>query len=103
MTTARPALTYPPAAFPAWTRARSQASTAARSNSSPTTDAGSTVARLVAELPLECGLTVVTHSLPVAARLADHVDEVKVEVLDPGGELRMAVEGLLRLGQNVFF
>ncbi|WP_415950155.1 DeoR/GlpR family DNA-binding transcription regulator [Streptomyces sp. KLOTTS4A1] len=35
-------------------------------------DAGSTVARLAAELPLESGLTVVTHSLPTAARLADH-------------------------------
>ncbi|GAA2913234.1 DeoR/GlpR family DNA-binding transcription regulator [Streptomyces thioluteus] len=35
-------------------------------------DAGSTVARLAAHLPLESGLTVVTHALPVAARLADH-------------------------------
>ncbi len=35
-------------------------------------DAGTTTARLAALLPLECGLTVVTHSLPVAARLADH-------------------------------
>ncbi|MGW1494539.1 DeoR/GlpR family DNA-binding transcription regulator [Streptomyces sp. NPDC002402] len=35
-------------------------------------DAGSTVARLAAALPLECSLTVVTHALPVAARLADH-------------------------------
>ncbi|MFJ5113820.1 DeoR/GlpR family DNA-binding transcription regulator [Streptomyces sp. NPDC088551] len=35
-------------------------------------DAGSTVARLAAALPLECALTVVTHALPVAARLADH-------------------------------
>ncbi|MYW69266.1 DeoR family transcriptional regulator [Streptomyces sp. SID8379] len=35
-------------------------------------DAGSTVARLAAELPLESELTVVTHSLPTAARLADH-------------------------------
>ncbi|WP_372408200.1 DeoR/GlpR family DNA-binding transcription regulator [Streptomyces luteireticuli] len=35
-------------------------------------DAGSTVARLAARLPLETGLTVVTHALPVAARLADH-------------------------------
>lgn len=35
-------------------------------------DAGSTVARLAAALPLESGLTVVTHSLPTAARLADH-------------------------------
>ncbi|MYT72721.1 MULTISPECIES: DeoR/GlpR family DNA-binding transcription regulator [unclassified Streptomyces] len=35
-------------------------------------DAGSTVARLAAALPPESGLTVVTHSLPIAARLADH-------------------------------
>ncbi|MEU4128538.1 DeoR/GlpR family DNA-binding transcription regulator [Streptomyces wuyuanensis] len=35
-------------------------------------DAGSTVARLAAALPLECSLTVVTHALPAAARLADH-------------------------------
>jgi DeoR family fructose operon transcriptional repressor len=35
-------------------------------------DAGSTVARLAAALPLDAGLTVVTHSLPIAARLADH-------------------------------
>ncbi|MFD9338793.1 DeoR/GlpR family DNA-binding transcription regulator [Streptomyces sp. NPDC060028] len=35
-------------------------------------DAGSTVARLAAAIPLESALTVVTHALPVAARLADH-------------------------------
>ncbi|WP_424213259.1 DeoR/GlpR family DNA-binding transcription regulator [Streptomyces sp. BI20] len=35
-------------------------------------DAGTTVARLAAELPLDRELTVVTHALPVAARLADH-------------------------------
>ncbi|MFD8775445.1 DeoR/GlpR family DNA-binding transcription regulator [Streptomyces sp. NPDC059916] len=35
-------------------------------------DAGTTVARLAAALPLEATLTVVTHGLPVAARLADH-------------------------------
>ncbi|GHA05771.1 DeoR/GlpR family DNA-binding transcription regulator [Streptomyces echinoruber] len=35
-------------------------------------DAGTTVARLAAALPLEARLTVVTHSLPIAARLADH-------------------------------
>ncbi|MGC9382190.1 DeoR/GlpR family DNA-binding transcription regulator [Streptomyces sp. MH13] len=35
-------------------------------------DAGSTVARMAAALPPESSLTVVTHSLPVAARLADH-------------------------------
>lgn len=35
-------------------------------------DAGSTAARLAGSLPVELSLTVVTHSLPVAARLADH-------------------------------
>ncbi|UYQ60360.1 DeoR/GlpR family DNA-binding transcription regulator [Streptomyces peucetius] len=35
-------------------------------------DAGTTAARLAAELPMESALTVVTHALPVAARLADH-------------------------------
>ncbi|MFB6673042.1 DeoR/GlpR family DNA-binding transcription regulator [Streptomyces sp. NPDC057684] len=35
-------------------------------------DAGTTVARLAGALPLESTLTVVTHGLPVAARLADH-------------------------------
>ncbi|ONK10452.1 hypothetical protein STBA_11740 [Streptomyces sp. MP131-18] len=35
-------------------------------------DAGTTTARLAAVLPVECPLTVVTHALPVAARLADH-------------------------------
>ncbi|MFB6856720.1 DeoR/GlpR family DNA-binding transcription regulator [Streptomyces sp. NPDC001939] len=35
-------------------------------------DAGTTVARLAAVVPLESTLTVVTHGLPVAARLADH-------------------------------
>ncbi|RNL71537.1 DeoR/GlpR family DNA-binding transcription regulator [Streptomyces sp. I6] len=35
-------------------------------------DAGSTVARLAAAFPLECSLSVVTHALPAAARLADH-------------------------------
>ncbi|WP_217145346.1 DeoR/GlpR family DNA-binding transcription regulator [Streptomyces sp. AC627_RSS907] len=35
-------------------------------------DAGSTVARVAAALPPEASLTVVTHSLPIAARLADH-------------------------------
>ncbi|MEU7582321.1 DeoR/GlpR family DNA-binding transcription regulator [Streptomyces sp. NPDC041068] len=35
-------------------------------------DAGSTVARLAVALPLESALTVVTHGLPTAARLADH-------------------------------
>ncbi|MEV5808733.1 DeoR/GlpR family DNA-binding transcription regulator [Streptomyces parvulus] len=35
-------------------------------------DAGSTVARTAAAIPAESSLTVVTHSLPIAARLADH-------------------------------
>ncbi|MBT2467065.1 DeoR/GlpR transcriptional regulator [Streptomyces sp. ISL-66] len=35
-------------------------------------DAGSTVARLAAAIPVDIALTVVTHALPVAARLADH-------------------------------
>ncbi|MEV6649254.1 DeoR/GlpR family DNA-binding transcription regulator [Streptomyces sp. NPDC051219] len=35
-------------------------------------DAGTTVARLAAAIPVDSGLTVVTHGLPVAARLADH-------------------------------
>ncbi|MFF2505144.1 DeoR/GlpR family DNA-binding transcription regulator [Streptomyces sp. NPDC058067] len=35
-------------------------------------DAGTTVARLAASLPLDSTLTVVTHALPTAARLADH-------------------------------
>ncbi|KOT98408.1 MULTISPECIES: DeoR/GlpR family DNA-binding transcription regulator [Streptomyces] len=35
-------------------------------------DAGSTVARMAAAIPRETSLTVVTHSLPIAARLADH-------------------------------
>ncbi|RBM24339.1 DeoR/GlpR family DNA-binding transcription regulator [Streptomyces sp. PT12] len=35
-------------------------------------DAGTTTARLAAALPVDCELTVVTHALPIAARLADH-------------------------------
>jgi DeoR family transcriptional regulator, fructose operon transcriptional repressor len=35
-------------------------------------DAGSTVARMAAAIPRQTSLTVVTHSLPIAARLADH-------------------------------
>ncbi|CAL9523701.1 DeoR/GlpR family DNA-binding transcription regulator [Streptomyces sp. enrichment culture] len=35
-------------------------------------DAGSTAARLAGSLPADASLTVVTHSLPIAARLADH-------------------------------
>ncbi|WP_328969987.1 DeoR/GlpR family DNA-binding transcription regulator [Streptomyces sp. NBC_00239] len=36
-------------------------------------DAGSTVARLAARIPVDRALTVVTHALPVAARLSDHM------------------------------
>lgn len=35
-------------------------------------DAGTTAARLAAAFPVDAELTVVTHALPVAARLADH-------------------------------
>ncbi|MFG3229259.1 DeoR/GlpR family DNA-binding transcription regulator [Kitasatospora sp. NPDC048194] len=35
-------------------------------------DAGTTVSRLAAQLPVESALTVVTNALPVAARLVDH-------------------------------
>jgi len=35
-------------------------------------DAGSTTARLAAAVPMDAALTVVTHALPLAARLADH-------------------------------
>lgn len=35
-------------------------------------DAGSTTARLAAAIPLDAQLTVVTHALPLAARLSDH-------------------------------
>ncbi|GAB2992317.1 DeoR/GlpR family DNA-binding transcription regulator [Streptomyces pseudoechinosporeus] len=42
------------------------------SNGTMILDAGTTIARLAGALPLEATLTVVTHSLPIAARLADH-------------------------------
>ena len=42
------------------------------SNGTMILDAGTTIARLAGALPLEASLTVVTHSLPIAARLADH-------------------------------
>lgn len=42
------------------------------SNGTMILDAGTTIARLAGSLPLETTLTVVTHSLPIAARLADH-------------------------------
>jgi DeoR family fructose operon transcriptional repressor len=37
-------------------------------------DAGTTTARFVAALPLDSRLTVVTHALPIAARLAEYPD-----------------------------
>ncbi|GAA0654359.1 DeoR/GlpR family DNA-binding transcription regulator [Kitasatospora atroaurantiaca] len=48
-------------------------------------DAGTTVSRLAALLPLDSRLTVVTNALPVAARLADHPDLTLYLV---GGRLR---------------
>lgn len=48
-------------------------------------DAGSTTAALAAVLPLDAGLTVVTHALPVAARLADHPG---IELHVVGGRIR---------------
>ncbi|MGW1818475.1 DeoR/GlpR family DNA-binding transcription regulator [Streptomyces sp. NPDC002125] len=37
-------------------------------------DAGTTTVRLAAAMPIDSRLTVVTHALPVAARLSDHPD-----------------------------
>ncbi|MEU8779127.1 DeoR/GlpR family DNA-binding transcription regulator [Streptomyces sp. NPDC048606] len=48
-------------------------------------DAGTTVSRLAALLPLESTLTVVTNALPVAARLAEH-PELDLHLV--GGRLR---------------
>ncbi|MEU9420437.1 DeoR/GlpR family DNA-binding transcription regulator [Streptomyces sp. NPDC051000] len=48
-------------------------------------DAGSTVARLAAAVPVESALTVVTHALPAAARLADHTG---VDLHLVGGRVR---------------
>ncbi|MER5929555.1 DeoR/GlpR family DNA-binding transcription regulator [Streptomyces sp. NPDC002054] len=48
-------------------------------------DAGTTVARLAADLPVDAALTVVTHALPVAARLADHTG---IELHLVGGRVR---------------
>ncbi|MGW7317266.1 DeoR/GlpR family DNA-binding transcription regulator [Streptomyces sp. NPDC054865] len=48
-------------------------------------DAGSTVARLAARIPVDQALTVVTHALPVAARLADHAG---VDLHLVGGRVR---------------
>ncbi|MET9854459.1 DeoR/GlpR family DNA-binding transcription regulator [Streptomyces sp. NPDC006450] len=48
-------------------------------------DAGSTVARLAAAIPVDTALTVVTHALPVAARLADHAG---IDLHFVGGRVR---------------
>ncbi|MCY0924041.1 MULTISPECIES: DeoR/GlpR family DNA-binding transcription regulator [unclassified Streptomyces] len=48
-------------------------------------DAGSTVSRLAAAIPVESALTVVTHALPAAARLADHTG---VDLHLVGGRVR---------------
>ena len=57
-------------------------------------DAGSTVARLAALVPLQSELTVVTHALPSAARLADHPG---IQLFLVGGRVRQrtraAVDG----------
>ncbi|NLU70058.1 DeoR/GlpR family DNA-binding transcription regulator [Streptomyces sp. HNM0574] len=42
------------------------------SDGSVVLDAGSTTARVAAGLPVDCALTIVTHALPLAARLTDH-------------------------------
>ncbi|GAA2060729.1 DeoR/GlpR family DNA-binding transcription regulator [Streptomyces albiaxialis] len=48
-------------------------------------DAGSTTSRLAADLPVDATLTVVTHALPTAARLADHPG---IELHIVGGRVR---------------
>ncbi|MER7764872.1 DeoR/GlpR family DNA-binding transcription regulator [Streptomyces sp. NPDC097619] len=48
-------------------------------------DAGSTVARLAALIPVDSSFTVVTHALPVAARLAGHAG---IELHLVGGRVR---------------
>lgn len=48
-------------------------------------DAGSTTARLAASIPVDASLTVVTHALPTAARLADHPG---IELHIVGGRVR---------------
>ncbi|MFG3259448.1 DeoR/GlpR family DNA-binding transcription regulator [Streptomyces sp. NPDC048172] len=48
-------------------------------------DAGSTTSRLAADLPMDATLTVVTHALPTAARLADHPG---IELHIVGGRVR---------------
>lgn len=48
-------------------------------------DAGTTTSRLAAAIPLDSPLTVVTHALPIAARLADY-PELTIHLV--GGRLR---------------
>ncbi|MGI5352976.1 DeoR/GlpR family DNA-binding transcription regulator [Streptomyces sp. CA-250714] len=48
-------------------------------------DAGSTTARLATAIPIDATLTVVTHALPTAARLADHAG---IELHIVGGRVR---------------
>ncbi|MEV0412629.1 DeoR/GlpR family DNA-binding transcription regulator [Streptomyces sp. NPDC050448] len=48
-------------------------------------DAGAAVARLAAAVPVDIALTVVTHALPVAARLADHAG---IDLHFVGGRVR---------------
>ncbi|MER5773352.1 DeoR/GlpR family DNA-binding transcription regulator [Streptomyces sp. NPDC002039] len=48
-------------------------------------DAGSTVSRLAAAIPVDSALTVVTHALPAAARLANHTG---VDLHLVGGRVR---------------
>ncbi|MET9862555.1 DeoR/GlpR family DNA-binding transcription regulator [Streptomyces smyrnaeus] len=48
-------------------------------------DAGSTTARLATVIPMDASLTVVTHALPTAARLADHAG---IELHIVGGRVR---------------
>ncbi|WP_431979979.1 DeoR/GlpR family DNA-binding transcription regulator [Streptomyces qinglanensis] len=48
-------------------------------------DAGSTTARLASDMPADISLTVLTHALPTAARLADHAG---IELHMVGGRVR---------------
>ncbi|WP_405804097.1 DeoR/GlpR family DNA-binding transcription regulator [Streptomyces sp. NBC_01187] len=48
-------------------------------------DAGTTTSRLATAIPLDAALTVVTHALPTAARLADHP---RIELHIVGGRVR---------------
>ncbi|MFE9389770.1 DeoR/GlpR family DNA-binding transcription regulator [Streptomyces sp. NPDC006784] len=54
-------------------------------NGSVILDAGSTTARLASDMPADVSLTVLTHALPTAARLADHAG---IELHIVGGRVR---------------